>query len=241
MLKLRSWEKVQYEGDGFTVDMEVKRLGFLEEKAFSVQMNRVRRDRVVKHMLIAQAEERERRGKLIARMNRLLVAAGHEAVPVGEDLDATYAAIEARFKEVGLEEPPLSAEELEDILRADEGRILERQEAMQEYMQSLDPAWLAQVFTDYVRNVSGLEIDDVAITTGEALAAVADQGLTLFVLEAIRGFAGLTSAEKKASSSPPISAPVAGPGESPATSAAPDAGTAHATAPESEAALSSSV
>jgi hypothetical protein len=239
MLRLKSWERVTYTGDGFTVSMEVKRLGFIEEKAFSVHMSRVRRDQVVKHMLLATAEETARKRKVLTRMAGLLPA-GATVVPLGDDLDAAYTAIEAQLREAGITEPPMTAAELEDVFGHDEERIASRQKAMTDYWESLDPVWLRQVFTDYVRAVEGLVIDDVPITTGAALAEVADQPLTLFVLETIRGLAGLSGAEKKASSSPHTSGPVAGPGESPVTSAAPEGGTALATVPEPQAAASSS-
>lgn len=241
MLTLKKWEPVTYQGDGFAVGMEVKRLGFLEGKAFQVQYSRVHREGVVRHMLLAQADEIARKRKVLARTNDILAAAGLEPVAIGEDLDAAHATARQRMEAAGIEEPPLTAEELEALLGpVDEARAKARQEAMEAYFASLDETWLAGVYEHFVRNVSGLVVDDAPIETGAQLGDVADQALTMFVLEAISGFSSLSSAEKKVSSSPPISGPVAGPGDSPATSAAPANGTDPATAPEPPADGSSS-
>lgn len=234
MLKLKPWETVTFGEGEDAITFDVKRLNFLEERVFSTKMNRVRRDKVVKFALIAQTEAQERQRVLLARLNAALVSAGLEAMPEGEDLDAAFRAAEARATEHKVTVPPMSGNELAALLNQDEDRIADQQAALEEFFASVEPAWLVEVFRDYVRNVSGLEYDGEPVTTGEGLLQVADQNLVLFVLNTIAGFANLSATAKKALSSLPISGPgeATDGGTSPAPSAASEDGTALGTVPE---------
>lgn len=236
MLKLRTWTPVTYQGQGFTLTMELKRLPFVEEKSFAVHYNRIRRGRLNRALMLAMAEERQRKAWLVRRGNAQLEAASLPTVAVGEDLDAALGAIASAREAAGLPETPLTPDELRELMPdpvASREQEAEQEAAFAEYMDSLDAEWLAGVFARYVNNVAGLEIDGEPVRTGEALLAVADGPLIFFVIETVRELAGLSESEKKASSSPSTSEPAAGmdAGESPATSAGLDAGMAPATAP----------
>lgn len=241
MLTKRTWEPVTYQGDGFTITMDLKRLGFLEEKAFSIALSKTKRGRLQRMASVAMTESYERMRALLGRLNAVLVEHGHAAIAEGDDLTAAGKAAEAALEAHGLSLPVLTADELNETLAASEGRMQERDEALREFLESLDDAWLVQVFTNYVQNVAGLEVDGKTITTGAELLEFADHALVMYVIHAIEGFAKLSGAAKKASSSPPTSEPVAGTadGESPVTSAAHASGTALGTATDPQAAESS--
>ncbi len=242
MLKHTTWEPVTYTGDGFTLEMEIKRLNFLEGKAFEVAMGKTKRERLRRLAVVAMTEAQERQRQLLARINAALAAAGVATVDEGTDLDAAVKAAHVATQVAGVSVPELTADELDALLRASEGRITERQEAMAEFLGNLDDAFLQRVFGSYVRAVRGLEVDGVPVTDGPGLLQVADYAVVMFVLQAVEGFASLSSAAKKASSSPHTSGPVAtDAGASPVTSAAPGDGMAPATATDASSAPSSSV
>lgn len=234
MLRYTTWEPVTFTaGDGTAVTFEVKRLTFLEQKVFAVSFAKIQREEIGRHAVIAHAEMVERQRLLIERLNGSLKAAGHDAIPIGDDLDATAAAINARLAELGVDDVPLTAEEIERLFTPDASRQAARQAAIEAFWGSLDGEWLTQVFRDYVRNVCGVAVDDHAVTTGEELLSVADASLVLFVLQAIDGRATLSATQKKTSSSPSTSGPVAtSNGASAATPVAPEGGTAPGTAPD---------
>lgn len=73
------------------------------------------------------------------------------------------------------------------------------------FFAALNPVLVRQVFTDCVRNVAGLEIDFLPITTGAALCEAADQALLQAVLLELRRLTDLSAKEAKSSGSPSTS------------------------------------
>jgi hypothetical protein len=73
------------------------------------------------------------------------------------------------------------------------------------FYQALKPETLEWIWSDCVRNVTGVEDEDGPVTTGTRLAAFADQRLVMWLLGKLQREAGLSATEGKASSSPSTS------------------------------------
>lgn len=107
-------------------------------------------------------------------------------------------------------------------------------EALRSTYRELPREQVEAAFRDFVRNVQGLQVDGVAVVTGEGLFEVSDEKLVFFVLGSLHRRARLSVKEGKASSSQPTSASeTTASSASPAPSIASEGGAASSTALES--------
>lgn len=70
-------------------------------------------------------------------------------------------------------------------------------EAQKRFFQELTPELTKTIFTKWIRNVSGVEVEGKAITTGEELYEVADESFVLAAIVEIRSASSLRAIEGK--------------------------------------------
>lgn len=207
MLSLKTWEPTTYDVGGHPITFEIKRLGFTESKPFNVAFGKIRIDAPIAARSKMERASSALTEKGLAAAAGALVAAGATPPPRTADLDADIKAHNDALAAAGVRMPDLPADVERELYVDLSAAAREVAEADALLDASLDDAFVARCFRDYLRNVQGLEIDGVAVDTGEALHAHADRHLVLFVLRKIRSFSHLGEAEKNGSSSPSPSAP----------------------------------
>jgi hypothetical protein len=208
MLSLKTWETVtDYKIGEHPITFKVKRLGFTESKPFNVAFGKIRIDApITARMKMGRATAAlGERG--IAIMAAALTAAGLAVPPRTDDIDADVAAHGKALADAGIPSPEIPAEQERELVNdvSLASREVEAADAL--LADSIDDAWVASCFAKFVKDVAGLEVDGVPITTGEQLHPIADRPLVLRVLREIRSFSHLGEAEKNGSPSPSPSAP----------------------------------
>lgn len=108
--------------------------------------------------------------------------------------------------------------------------ILQKPGAVAKALKALDPELVKKWFTDFVKEVEGLEVDGEPAKDGATLYEVADQAIVLHVLLQLVTSASLRLDEGKASRSASGSDSPGASGPSPAESAGPESGAAPETA-----------
>jgi hypothetical protein len=207
MLSLKTWEPTTYTVGGHPITFEVKRLGFTESKPFNIAFGKIRFDAPATSRAGLQRATSALTERGIGIVVAALEAAGVSVPARTEDADADFAAYTAALTAAGHRAPEVPVEQERELLGDVAAAARQVAEADAAFTASIDDAWVADVFRQYVRNVQGLEMDGDAITTGEALYRIADPLLILNVLKAVRGFSHLGETEKNGSSSPSPSAP----------------------------------
>lgn len=238
MLSLSQWEPSEHTVGDHAITFEVKRLSFVEAKAFQVHSNRLRFDVLVSQGAIIEAMQREDARARRECLKRALADAGlswptlddakagwqaRHAQAVADDVDGvtsvTVDAVPAdelllleataRLKAAGHDVPELSADDTARLVAEQEPHIRAIGDKMAEFAASLDDEWIVSTFERYVRHVRGVEVDGEPVTTGAQLLAVADENLVLYVLRRIKALCELSAHAKKTSSLPRTSAPEA--------------------------------
>ena len=198
MFQVKSWSRVFYRvglggvlgrdgadpaASSYDFSFEIKRLAYPEAAAFRAAYRLAmdeapfaRLEALQESLLQLRVEDEMRRADAMKRARE----EGKQADP--RDLVPSRALMEA-FGEI----------------------IKTRVDVSSAFCAALPDGWLKQTFTDYTRDVQGLEIDGQQQTTGAALYEVADEDLSTFVLRMISERANLSVAEGKASSSPSTS------------------------------------
>ncbi len=125
---------------------------------------------------------------------------------------------------------------LHDLSASDAAKTSPAEQAglVRQIFEALKPELVAKVFRECVSDVQGVQEaqdDDgepVAVTTGEGLLELADEGLVVGILTRLQGLTMLSAREGKASASPSTSTPegVTGAGDSGAPSTDAGAGPA---------------
>lgn len=125
---------------------------------------------------------------------------------------------------------------LHDLSASDAAKTSPAEQAglVRQIFEALKPELVAKVFRECVSDVQGVQEaqdedgEPVAVTTGEGLLELADEGLVVGILTRLQGLTMLSAREGKASASPSTSTPegVTGAGDSVAPSTDAGAGPA---------------
>jgi hypothetical protein len=178
MLNLKTWEPVTYyldEEREAPITFKVKRLQFIEAEPLKLILASAM---AAMEPTLAKQQAAEEAGE----------AARNAARASGADEDSIQRAGQAAMQAESAKHDPQEA-----------------LAAMRETYKAVPKDDVARAFSEYIRDVEGLAVDGVKVTTGDQLHAIADEQLVFFVLGSLRRFAKLSVTEGKASSSSRIS------------------------------------